>query len=63
MRTKEWLRAELRNRLPLNEPLPPLTAVETLLCEAIDRLSGIPIKNPLKPHEDAAFEERIGRPL
>ncbi len=60
MRTKELIKAELRNRLPHNEPMPPFTAIETLICEAIDRLAGIPIKQErFKPHEQCVFEEKI----
>lgn len=58
MRTAEFVRSELKRRIPLGDPVPPLTAVETLICEAIDRLKHVPVKNPLiKPHEQEVFEE------
>lgn len=60
MKTKEFVRAELKRRLPSGESLPPFTAIETLICEAIDRLAGIQVKQPiLRPHEEAAFEEKL----
>lgn len=60
MRTKEYIRAELRNRLSTSESMPPFTAIETLICEAIDRLAGIPAKQEImKPHEVSCFENNI----
>ncbi len=56
MRTKEWIRAELRARLGSNESMPPFTAIETLMCERIDRLMGIPVKQLLRPHEEERFK-------
>lgn len=38
MRTREILRARLKALLPSGEAIPPMTAIETLLCDVIDDL-------------------------
>lgn len=53
IKTRELLRAKLKQRLPEGEAIPPLTAIETVLCEIIDemrhasksRLVDIPMTN------------------
>lgn len=60
MKTKEFIHAQLLHCLPDGESIPPFTAVESLLCEAIDRLVPVPIKQPiLTPHEHACFDDKM----
>jgi len=60
MRTIESIRAKLRARLHDNESFPPFTAIETLICEEIDRLAHIARKQDIvKSHDEMVFEEKI----
>ncbi len=60
MRTIESVKAKLRARLGNDQPMPIFTAIETLICEEIDRLAKIPVKHDvIKPHEISVFEDKI----